>query len=295
MISEKTYRTLAAQGLEDFEVLRGHPLYPDGTTLPALHERRFRWMIDALIRGLYAAGRFVPGADDGRAEATVASVGCFPGSLDRILKALFGGRIHIVGVGLAISDEFKDAFLGKVYDQILAVELDPLHPGNAAAKYPTSMALADGSADAVVAGEIFEHLYSPLHFLGEMSRVLKPGGHLIMTTPNVSYIGNVVKLATGRSCYEELATSHLYLDSEWRAHIRLYDRRELALLCRRNGLAEELTAFLDNGEDKFYSSARTRLKMRLLKLFYALPMYRNNLCQVYRKSEPEGSRDAYRH
>ena len=294
MISKTTYRTLAAQGMKDFEILRGHPLYPDGTTLPALHERRFRWMIGALSRGLGGSGCFVPGGDDGRPSATVVSVGCFPGSLDRILKALFAGRIHVSGVGLSISDEFRNAFLGKVYDQILAVELDPLHPGNAAAKYPTTISLADGSADAVVAGEIIEHLYSPLHFLAEVSRVLKPGGHLILTTPNVSYIGNVIRLATGRSCYEELATSHLYFDSEWRAHIRLYDRRELALLCRRSGLTEEVTTFLDNGEDRFYSSAKTRMKMLLLKLFYALPMYRNNLCQVYRKNEAEGDRNAHR-
>ena len=294
MISRMKYRDLAAQGIKDFEILRGHPIYPDGTSLPSLHERRFIWMINALIRGLSTSGQFIPGEDGDRQDATVVSVGCFPGSLDRILKVLFEGHIQIIGVGLSISDEFRDAFLDNVYSQILAVELDPLHPGNKAAKYPTTMALADGSADAVVAGEIFEHLYSPLHFLAEVSRVLKPGGYLILTTPNVCYIGNLIKLMTGRSCYEELKTSHLYLDSEWRPHIRIYDRHELAVLCRRNGLKEELTVFLDNGEDKFYASARTRFKMRLLKLFSAVPLYRNNLCQVYCKSMSERMGDANR-
>lgn len=195
MISSAEYRALALVGMQDFEVLKGHPIYSDGLPLPLLHELRFRWMIDALTEGLQYSGRFVPGAAGGEEEAVVLSVGCFPGSFDRVLKAWYQSRIHLFGVGLAVSEEFKTAFLGKVYDQILAVELDPRHPSNLMDKYPSVISLGDGVADAVVAGELFEHLYSPLHFIGEISRVLKPGGHLILTTPNICYIGNLIKLA----------------------------------------------------------------------------------------------------
>ena len=40
------------------------------------------------------------------------------------------------------------------------------------------------SIDTIVAGEVIEHLKEPYHFLRECHRVLKPGGKLILTTPN---------------------------------------------------------------------------------------------------------------
>ena len=42
---------------------------------------------------------------------------------------------------------------------------------------------ADGSFDAVVAFEVFEHVFEPDVFLVEVARVLKPGGRLVMTLP----------------------------------------------------------------------------------------------------------------
>jgi SAM-dependent methyltransferase len=41
--------------------------------------------------------------------------------------------------------------------------------------------------DAVVAGEIIEHLEQPLEFLRVCRRVLKPGGLLVLSTPNPYY------------------------------------------------------------------------------------------------------------
>ncbi|MEI6055492.1 MAG: class I SAM-dependent methyltransferase [Lentisphaerota bacterium] len=285
MISRSEYRALALDGIQDFEVLSKHPVFPDGTQLPVLHAKRYIWMINALLLGLQASGCFIPCSENGsnKKAATVVSIGCFPGSLDRIIKILFRDNIHIIGVGLSISDEFSRAFLGKVYDKLMSLELDPLYHANLSSKYPISIDMEDSSADVVIAGEIFEHLYSPLNFLKEASRVLKKDGHLILTTPNISYIGNIVKLIRGHSCHENLDTSHIYMNSEWRAHIRVYDRNEVSLLCKRNAISELVTQFIDNGEDKFYSNAKIRMKMKLLKLFYIIPRYRNNLCQIFRK------------
>lgn len=41
----------------------------------------------------------------------------------------------------------------------------------------------DGSFDAIMCVEVFEHLPEPLKALGEFSRLLKSGGHLIITAP----------------------------------------------------------------------------------------------------------------
>ncbi len=51
-----------------------------------------------------------------------------------------------------------------------------------------ALPLADGSCDAVLATEILEHLPDPAAALWEMRRVLKPGGRLVVTTPNADFI-----------------------------------------------------------------------------------------------------------
>lgn len=47
-----------------------------------------------------------------------------------------------------------------------------------------SIGLRDESADIVWAGEVIEHVRSPRLFLQEVARVLRPGGLLVLSTPN---------------------------------------------------------------------------------------------------------------
>ena len=43
----------------------------------------------------------------------------------------------------------------------------------------------DGTFDSVIASEVLEHVFTPAEFLGEVNRVLKAGGHLLLTAPFV--------------------------------------------------------------------------------------------------------------
>ena len=43
----------------------------------------------------------------------------------------------------------------------------------------------DGSFDCVIAVEIIEHLHDRFRFLRDSGRILKPGGTMVLTTPNV--------------------------------------------------------------------------------------------------------------
>lgn len=47
-------------------------------------------------------------------------------------------------------------------------------------------AVIDGGWDAIVALELIEHLENPRHFLRECSRLLRPGGVLVLSTPNLA-------------------------------------------------------------------------------------------------------------
>jgi SAM-dependent methyltransferase len=50
----------------------------------------------------------------------------------------------------------------------------------------------DGAFDALFAGELVEHLPDPRPGVDEFRRVLRPGGRLILTTPNRRRLANVV-------------------------------------------------------------------------------------------------------
>jgi SAM-dependent methyltransferase len=62
---------------------------------------------------------------------------------------------------------------------------------------------ADCSFDLVLFCEMIEHLQNdPVFALGEIWRVLKPDGTLILTTPNINKIQNIQKLLQGMNIYE---------------------------------------------------------------------------------------------
>jgi SAM-dependent methyltransferase len=47
-----------------------------------------------------------------------------------------------------------------------------------------ALPLADASVAAVTSFQVIEHLWTPWEFLAECARVLRPGGLLVVTTPN---------------------------------------------------------------------------------------------------------------
>lgn len=80
----------------------------------------------------------------------------------------------------------------------------------------TTLPFRDGSFDSVFASEILEHLPNSGDALNEWSRVLKPGGHLIIFTPNVpAWLRNLKKLLRrGVKPESDVDPGHV---SEWEA------------------------------------------------------------------------------
>ena len=99
-----------------------------------------------------------------RASGTLADVGCGRGQLWQELRPIFS---RCIGV-----DAVKYASLpGDV--EFLRADLDRV-----------PLPLADASADVVTAVETIEHLENPRAFCRELCRIARPGGWIVITTPN---------------------------------------------------------------------------------------------------------------
>jgi len=60
----------------------------------------------------------------------------------------------------------------------------------------------EGEFDVVCCFELLEHLaIDPMHMMFEINRVLKPDGLLVLSTPNVVRLANVVSIALGEHPY----------------------------------------------------------------------------------------------
>ena len=110
---------------------------------------------------------------------------------------------------------------------------------------------ADGMFDVVLFCEIVEHLLKdPVHALAEIRRVLKPGGTLIVTTPNVVRLENVRKMIAGENIYDPYSGYGPY-----GRHNREYTQQDLFSLLSANGFRPNslFTADVTEREDSFAS------------------------------------------
>jgi len=82
--------------------------------------------------------------------------------------------------------------------------------------------LDDREFDAILMGELIEHVFDPGFLLDECFRVLRKGGILIITTPNLARISDRLRFLFGESPKQVDAT-HEFL----RLHIRPFTRKSL--------------------------------------------------------------------
>ena len=61
-----------------------------------------------------------------------------------------------------------------------------------------TLPFADGSFSDVVALSTLQYLFDPAAFLREAHRVLRPGGRLLVETPNMAYLPQRLRLLAGR-------------------------------------------------------------------------------------------------
>jgi 2-polyprenyl-3-methyl-5-hydroxy-6-metoxy-1,4-benzoquinol methylase len=104
----------------------------------------------------------------------------------------------------------------------------------------------DATFDLVYSGEVIEHIYNPDFMLEECHRILKPGGLLIISTPNLQAWYNRMLFLVGiQPLFYEVSTKssmigagpmrHIRLQSVPVGHLRVFNRRGLHDLMKNEG------------------------------------------------------------
>ncbi len=101
----------------------------------------------------------------------------------------------------------------------------------------------DDTFDLVTWSEVIEHLTeNPVHTLAEIHRVLKPGGRLVISTPNASRADSIANFLVGRNIYDPY---HLGAPLKGSRHSREYTLAELTALLEGCGYTIERAADID--------------------------------------------------
>lgn len=142
-----------------------------------------------------------------------------------LLKMVPTGRILDIGC----SGGYLAERLAGAGCTVTGIELDPLAAERARQfceevfvgdAETMKMAFEPASFDAIVCGDLIEHLRDPGALLARVRPLLKPGGRLVLTTPNVANWTIRLQLLFGRFRY----TDRGILD---RTHLHLFTRATL--------------------------------------------------------------------
>ncbi|HET9360668.1 MAG TPA: methyltransferase domain-containing protein [Vicinamibacterales bacterium] len=98
----------------------------------------------------------------------------------------------------------------------------------------------DESFDAIVSTEVIEHLENPRAVFREFSRLLRPGGYLLLTTPNQESIRSLAAL---------IVRGHhvAFLDESYPAHLTALLRRDMERLCKEADFEPPRFSYTNDG------------------------------------------------
>ena len=110
----------------------------------------------------------------------------------------------------------------------------------------------ENAFDVVIINEVIEHVAHPDEFLEKTARMVRPGGHVVMTTPNGAYFRH--NLPKFSECSDPSQFEALQFKPNSDGHIFLLHPDEIAGLAAKAGLKVErirlVTNFLTHGHVK---------------------------------------------
>lgn len=130
---------------------------------------------------------------------------------DRILALAQGSGMRVLDVGCAAGAlgariRERGNWVGGIElsvegGRLAAERLDRIWSFDIESHWPDELQAAD--VDLVVIGEVLEHVFDPVTVLARIRAALKPGGSVIITTPNFITWTNRLRFLVGNFRYEE--------------------------------------------------------------------------------------------
>jgi 2-polyprenyl-3-methyl-5-hydroxy-6-metoxy-1,4-benzoquinol methylase len=155
----------------------------------------------------------------------ILDLGCCRGLLLERFRGYPGVELAALELDPAEIERARGRGLEPVREQINRFE-----DGRMVARLP----FADESADAVLAGEILEHIVDTEGFLREIARALPPGGVLVLSTPNILWWKHRAALVAGR--YPDALEYRVQYGEDF-GHVRLFGPEQLRSLLEETGFA----------------------------------------------------------
>lgn len=144
----------------------------------------------------------------------ILDIGCLDGSLTK----RFADKARIV-VGVDVSM----VALKRAREKGIRCVLQDAESG---------LCFGDEAFDAVIAGEVLEHILDSDYFLTEIKRILKKNGRLYLTTPNFSSLGRRILSVLGGNPFFEASFTFPPKSS---GHIRFFNKQLLFDFLRYHG------------------------------------------------------------
>ena len=150
----------------------------------------------------------------------VLDVGCGDGWVGALIKKEFGSEVHGMDIlDKALIKAKKNGLITKKFDL-------------SKSKWPYK----NNYFDLIIAGDIIEHIYDTDNFVKECRRVLKKGGKLIVSIPNInSYLNRLLILIGKYPLYVDYSTKKsIYKYVLVTGHVKVFNKKTITRLLADN-------------------------------------------------------------
>ncbi|WP_242823797.1 glycosyltransferase [Sulfobacillus thermosulfidooxidans] len=151
-------------------------------------------------------------------NTVVLDVGCSTGKLGKYLHNVKNCLVDGIEINADSATQAK-----KFYREVIVGDIE----------YFDWNILRDRKYDWIICADVLEHLKNPQKVLSVLKEFLIPGGRIVISVPNIRYIGVIMELAMGEFRYRDRGI----LDS---THLRFFTKLSFQRLLQEIGLRSEV-------------------------------------------------------
>lgn len=191
----------------------------------------------------------------------ILEIGSLPCHLTYCLK-----KLNYSVIGLDISPERASDFIKKADIDVRKCDIET-----------ERIPFPDNSFNLIIFNETFEHLrIDPISTLKKINRVLKPSGSMILETPNLYSLFNIIKFNLGfgiNNAYDEFEKLH---SIGHMGHVRVYSTSEVIKFLQNTGFIVVKVTYKMNFSGKKKSGFRSLFKKMIDMVAWTLPKLRSH-------------------